>query len=253
MAAPLVYRTPEDDPGLELGRHLIEQGLERQPDKGAAIWSGSLDGRRVEVAVARQKRTRYVGDIRYSKQLGFMLSIRMDCAVKTRLAFVREGLARQGFVRWLHARFGRQQVRDMPEGLEGFCAVAADADWTRNLLAKPRAAALLPDLLAGTGRQGHKLPGVQLMPGELSYTSPTLEGEAFTLERFKPVLEGLQTLASIAEQLPPPAQPSEQAGLERLLRGDPKKGALILIAIVLGGVLLVSALFIGLLIWVATR
>jgi hypothetical protein len=217
------------------------RGLGFAPARAPGKWSGRYDGRDWTVHVSPQRRTYCRGEIRTRVTQGYRLRINAGTVVPMRAYFVESRFADVGLVRMIYRwrRFASFPLEI--EGLEPFRGVASDADWLRSLLAEPRAAASLLELVEHRERHGDSA-SVYFDPEQLSYCSPLLAADAIDAPRTLRCIDALVFLAREAEKLPPPAQPARLSAFERYGRAHPALAALLFFAAVLGALAILTLL-----------
>ena len=191
-----------------------------------AIWHGRLgdDQRDCVIRIAAERRTGYVGEVRYRRTLGYRLRIELQSSIRTQVFFVRAAFARNAFVRWIY-KLRRQVTLDaVPESLDGFVAVTIDPAWTRQLLTESKAVDATARLLK-QGASPTLAGSACFMPssdmGKFRYASPILPLEAITDARVQAVLDDMQQIARGAEQLPAPEVVREVSAFGRFAEQHP--------------------------------
>ena len=230
-----------------IGEALGRRGFVPAPRFASRLWQRPAP-HRCTVTLTRQSRTRYVGEVRYRKHLGFRVRIDLDCEVPSRFYLVQSKLAGSGLLRRIWSWRGLQLVEKVPAAIDGHVMLAREADWAGALLLEEDAIDAIADLLS---RHAGRLAGsVYLEPGVLAYASPILDGTEVESGYVEDMLDGLETLRDACERLPRPSRPLRPSRLQAFARDRPLAAALALIGALMGCLFTLSmvlfALVIGL-------
>lgn len=211
-------------PNLRQAVDEVLGGLGFVPDGQAGRWRSDRDGRSWTARLSRDQRTKYAGEVRYRRTLGYRLRIDVTTSVKARLYLVKQGFTTSGLIRRIY-RWRRLEV--LPRGLPGlpeFVPVTRNPDWARRLLADPvasQAAAALSEYRAEAGAAA----SVYFEPGTLYYASPRLQPQDATVERLTWTVERLSELVRAAERLPAPERPAALNRVEVFAKANPALAA----------------------------
>ncbi|MCB1009029.1 MAG: hypothetical protein KDB94_09050 [Acidobacteria bacterium] len=216
--------TPFREQVAELDRALTERGFAREEGTLLVVWRGRWNGRDCVVRAAPQRRTKYVGEVRYRRTLGYRLRAELETNVRTQLFFVREGFASNAVVRWIYKWRKQTAVTSVPDALHGFVAVTIEPAWTERFFFESEAVAAVGRLLTGDAKPS--LAGsVHLMPtsemGKVHYASPVLPLDRITAERTAAVLDDLERIAVGAERIPAPQVVREVGAFGRFAEKHP--------------------------------
>lgn len=242
--------TAEGTSGETLTDTLAALGFERISRLGATAWRGRYQGREGTITVSRQGRTRYAGEIRYRRHLGYRLRIELGTGVRTRFFFVKASVTSNLIVRWVY-RWRRQVVvkPTLPE-LVGFHGVTRDVPWAQRLMAQRDAMREVSHLL--TDGASPKLAGsVYFFPETLHYGSPILQGADITADRVVEVLQRLDAVAQAAERIEAPYIVSETSPFEGFAKRHPVATAFLLLGGCAGVLMVLGLLLVAVLALVA--
>ncbi|MCB1173434.1 MAG: hypothetical protein KDK39_07715 [Leptospiraceae bacterium] len=152
-------------------------------------------------------------DIYYSR--GPSLEIYVSAPTATRVSFRNASRTGSRIASWM----GQEQISTGDQLLDSALLIhAADAEWTRQLVAQPGIATFLMDSLQPI--DGYELRNLQIQPDALR-----LHWRRFTLQRLQPatmpvLLEGLLRLATAIARLPAPGQQLQSTASELWLQRD---------------------------------
>lgn len=214
-------------------------------------WNGAHDGRAWEAWLGQRRQNAYFGDVRVRRTIGYKLRIEAETPVMMRAYLLRAGFATNALARYIHRRSGLVLMPTPPAGLDRFRVVTCDPAWMTSLLARPEAGKLIASLVEYRSGLG-ECAEVYFEPGRLHYASAQLQLADVDTETVATTMQRLAALAREAEQVPAPASPAAATapggqGIGRL--------ALVVAALFAGGmaILVLGALLVGLLAWVALR
>lgn len=206
-------------PKERLDPFLTSMGLEpgEQSIRGLN-YAGTVDGRQVRVHCSVRRRTRYAGEIRYTRYAGHRLVFTADTPLMTRLTLFPPDRLLLRLVASTNRFFGTQKLHEMPAALTHIDAWAAEPAWARNFLALPAVQKALTTLIPT-----HERPpsiGVNLRPGKVEY-SVQLNLEEVTPKTTELWFNNVLTLAEQAESIPAPTKTVETTWLEDLAERSP--------------------------------
>ena len=235
------------DRAREIGEALAARGFGESRRFTSWLWARPAP-RPCQIVLSRQSRTKYAGEIRYRKHLGFRVRIDLDCEVYTRIYFVRAGMAKSGILRRIWRWRGLQLIENVPAVIDDHVVLAREADWAGALLLDHEAVEAVAELLR---RYAGRLSGsVYLEPGTLAYGSPLLSGARVEADYVENMLDALETISAACERLPQPSRPMKPSKLRAFAREHPLAAAVTMIGGLLGCLLVVtligSALLLGL-------
>lgn len=223
-----------------IGERLQNRGFIESSRLTAKVWTRPAPARAL-VVLSRQSRTRYAGEIRYRKHLGYRLRIDLDCNAPTRFYVVKRTLARSRLLRRIWRWRQLELIESTPASLREHVVLARERAWTSTLLLNPEADDAIAEL---TTRHAGRLNGsVILEPGVLTYASPILTRDAVTASYVEDMLDGLETIATTCEQLPRPDHPLQPSRLQALTRKHPLAAPLAVIAGLFGCALVLGLIF----------
>lgn len=223
---------------LTLADALESRGFESISRFGATGWQGRHEGRGCKVMVSRQSRTKYAGEVRYRKHLGWRLRIELETVVHTRLFFVKESVTSSSIIRWIYRWRKQAVVEQVPPELDGFRVVAVDEAYAERLVSERDAMAQVGHLLRDEASAALK-GSVHMLPGTVFYGSPILSRDQVTTDRVLAVIRRLDEITRAAESIPPPTVPSRLSRFEKFAKRRPVAAVLMF----LGGCLAALALF----------
>ena len=232
----------------ELAEGLKDLGFVRESSLASAIWKANLGDRDWKLTLSTQSRTKYHGEVRTRQRLGFRFRIEVTTVVKTRLFWVRSGIANSTLIGWIYRLRRHEVVRQLSDTLPGHEFVAHDHSWARALARRPQAmaAAARLSVLPKNGTVGSS---VYFCPQTLNFGSGILQPDDIHTDQISQWINDLNTLASEAESIPKPGKESETSTLERLAKQNPLLSAMAILAIlacVVGVIgLMVSSLLIA--------
>lgn len=200
-----------------------EQGFAVEHKMGRTLWTGWRGSRSCRVELSRVSRTKYYGEIRTRKTLGFKLSVNVATAPSVRHFFVRSSTARSGLLGFIY-RFQGKKVMDSPPALGDFTVVTKDERWSARLLGSDEAVRAAADLI-GVQREDQRTSSVYFGPtsdgGRLYFSSPTLQPDELSPEQVVSTIERVERLAEAADQVAPPEAPATPSRFERLAEDRP--------------------------------
>ena len=215
----------------EISEALGARGFVPKKRFASMLWERPAPGG-CTIALSRQSRTRYAGEVRYRQHLGFRVRIDLDCEVYTGLYFVKSGLARSRILRRIWRWRRLHLVEELPAGLDGHVMLAREPDWADRLLLDGDTTGALGDLL---DRHAGKLAGsVYLEPGTLAYASPILTASMVEASFVEQTLDELETVRDACARIPPPRRALPPSKLRAFTRDRPLAAALLTIGALLG-------------------
>jgi hypothetical protein len=227
------------------------RGLTTTPSalRASPSWTGTIGGRSVSVVCSLRRRTVYYGEIRGSRYQGHEFVIEVGTPLRTRLtATTAAGAPAAGKLeRMLYRRVGLVPL-EPPEPAYAHLKLAAfERPWALALLADGRIRRLVTETLVAPGETGAVFA---FQPGfVMSRRRRALE--EITPDLAAGLLDATLAAADIAESMPAPTREAVPTRLERYARERPGAFVALLFAVLLGGVLLVSAIVLPLLFLVA--
>lgn len=233
---------------------LSRLGLDRLPSSGLVLqYSGVMQGRKVGVTLSRRSRTTYAGaDIAMPVYYGHRLDLVIETPVSTRLSvsWTRSGFSRR--VARLIDRSLKARRLPPPASLGSSVEVSAsEPEWALRFLQRPEAAVALVRLIPNQDLL--KVFALKWSPGDLALSQVIdLKGlDGSLLEQW---LSDLLELAALAEAYPPSIA-ADLSQWEKWVKRQPVIAGCLVVATLGASILLlgliVSALLVGLAIWLS--
>ena len=207
-----------------LEQELTKLGFSRRVGSTRIAWRGRWSGRDCIVSVARERRTRYAGEVRLWEDLGFRLRAELATTIRTQLYFVREGFARSALVRWIYKLRRLIVIDRVPDDLRGFVGVTIDRDWAERFVTESGTTDEVRTLLtegATTALAGSVYIAPTSESGRVYYASPIIDLETLSADRSRVVLDRLERIGTAAERLPPPTVVREVGAFGRFSENYP--------------------------------
>lgn len=228
------------------------RGLATAPSalRASPSWTGTIGGRSVSVVCSLRRRTVYYGEIRGSRYQGHEFVIEVGTPLRTRLTATVAAAGEQAtgkLERMLYRRVGLVPL-EPPEPAYAHLKLAAfERPWALALLADGRIRRLVTETLVAPDEAGAVFA---FQPGfAMSRRRRALE--EITPDLAAGLLDATLAAADIAESMPAPAREAVPTWLERYARERPGAFVALLFAVLLGGVLLVSAIVLPLMFMIA--
>ena len=229
---------------VAVGSVLEARGFAPVRGVGTRRWHGRVDGREADVFLVPMRQTQRRNDVRRRLTVGCRLEVRMSTDLAVKAVFVPEALTNATWMRWIWRWKKMEILAPSPAGLSLLRLVVHDADWGRSLLDSPDAVAamlgLQSDATSGT---------VSFSPGAVSWLGRFVHGSMDATATIDALFDGLGTLVTAAQRLPPPTRPAAPGPFARRAASHPLvlvlaffAAALTLLAVI-GAVML--ALFLG--------
>ncbi|MEM1246718.1 MAG: hypothetical protein AAGA81_04865 [Acidobacteriota bacterium] len=234
---------------------LAQRGFSVENRMGRTVWKGAFGGRTCQVDLSRVSRTKYYGEIRTRRTLGFKLDVKLALAASVRHYFVRSATAGNGLLSGIY-RFQKKTTLAGPPALGHFSVVTQNEEWSSRFLATDEAVRAAAQLI-GVQREDERTASVYFGPDEgggwLYYASPTLQPEELAPQAVLDVLERAEQLARAADRVGLPAEAAKPSRLERFSKERPFVAAIgllgclalpfISLGLVLSAVLIAVAVF----------
>lgn len=186
-------------------------------------WHGESHHRACVVTVMPLSRTRYAGEVRLRRRIGYKLTLEIAVDVRVHLYFVRASFAANRLVALIY-RLRNLTVLDTPQVVPGFSIVTNDITWAS--MFTERADAMQETATLINERASSTFAGsVYLAPrtdrGTACHGSPVLQLADLTAARVTQAVESLAVIARAADSLPAPASMVRLGRLQRLAERHP--------------------------------
>jgi hypothetical protein len=175
---------------------------------GLLNFSGHVDGQKVEGTISSVYRTKYYGEIRRRKRVGYRLTVECPCETHGRMVVVHEYTANR-LTRWLNRKGGLHPVTSPPP-LSHLEAWSHEPRWAEQILQDAECLRMVDSLLP----HGNNTPA-QSVQWYIDRVGFHASGSLAALARNLPAaLRAVTALSTRSRSLPPPRQPHQPGWME---------------------------------------
>ncbi len=178
----------------------LPYGLEGKTSMAGTVYEGEINGRFTKIHCAKQKRRKYVGDVRYIEYTGHRLEYTFETPLQTRLVVTPSAGYTTKAVGFTNKWADTKQIAGLDPALDGLTVWAFDVEWATQFLARREVLDAIKRLIPDENRPPNV--GVKLWPGKSSFSQRT-DITNITPDAAAAEIEAMLALLAIAEEKPP--------------------------------------------------